>query len=299
MTRLMQTASAFSLAAALSAAPMFATAQQATETEAEQAAEEVLQETKEAAGAATETVGEAAQEVEQEAQEAAGEAEQALDEAAQETEQAVEGTAETTETTIEPTVITADPDDKPLEQSIESDQEIVQPDGGTVILEGEAPVAEVEGAIVMQDENSILTSELLDASVYSVEGEKVGDIDDAILSLDGMVEGVVIGVGGFLGIGEKHVAVEMQQISVRMDENNEPQLIIDTTREALEAAPDLITADEQRVERERLETQQVQPADTAPAAGGVVTSDPAEAETAPVETVPPAPAEDAETVKQN
>lgn len=291
MTRLMQTASAFSVAAALAAAPMFASAQQATESQAEQAVEEVVQETEEAAGAAAGAVSEAAQEVGQEAQEAAGEAERAL-----------EGTAETTETTVEATVITTDSDGQPLEQAAEG-EEIVQPDGGSVIVEGEAPVEEVDGTIVMQDEDSILTSELIDATVYGATGEKIGEIDDAIVSLDGTVEGVVIGVGGFLGIGEKHVAVEMQQFSVRMDEDGDPQLILDTTREALEAAPDFVTAAEQRAERERLEMQQAQPAGTAPGTapteGGMLTSDPAPAEPAPVEMQPAAPADESGTIKKD
>ena len=115
----------------------------------------------------------------------------------------------------------------------------------TASVEGEQ-TKPVQGTIRMQDENTILASDLLGADIYNAAGEKVGEVDDAIVSLDGNVEGVVIGVGGFLGIGQKNVAVEMAQISVQMDENNDPQLVLDTTRDALKAAPEFQTAEDQR-----------------------------------------------------
>ena len=98
----------------------------------------------------------------------------------------------------------------------------------------------------MQDANSILASDLIGSTVYNAADEAVGDIDDAIVSLEGNVEGVVIGVGGFLGIGKKKVAVELQQISLQTDEGGDPRLILDTTRESLQAAPEFVTAAEQR-----------------------------------------------------
>jgi hypothetical protein len=55
----------------------------------------------------------------------------------------------------------------------------------------------------------------------------------------------VIGVGGFLGIGEKRVAVEMAQISVQTDETGNPRLLLDATRESLEAAPEFVTMADQ------------------------------------------------------
>ena len=78
----------------------------------------------------------------------------------------------------------------------------------------------------MQDNNSILAGDLIGALIYNAQGETVGDVDDVIVSLDGTVEGVVIGVGGFLGIGEKNVAVEMAQISVRMTEQISPSQVV-------------------------------------------------------------------------
>ncbi len=124
------------------------------------------------------------------------------------------------------------------------------------------------------------------ARVFNAADETVGDINDAIISLDGTVEGVVLGVGGFLGIGEKRVAIEMQQLSVQMDEDGDPRLIIDTTREALEEAPEFVTADEQRREQEAQEMQAEQPA----ADGGMAPA-PADGDMVPTEGDAAAPAD--------
>jgi hypothetical protein len=56
---------------------------------------------------------------------------------------------------------------------------------------------------VLQDKDSILGSSLIGSTVYTPANETVGDINDLIIGLDGKVQGVVIGVGGFLGLGEK------------------------------------------------------------------------------------------------
>nr|CAD6438802.1 photosystem reaction center subunit H [Rhizobium sp. Q54] len=46
-------------------------------------------------------------------------------------------------------------------------------------------------------------------AVYGAEGESIGEINDVLVSQDGSVNAVIIGVGGFLGIGEKNVAIDM------------------------------------------------------------------------------------------
>jgi len=113
--------------------------------------------------------------------------------------------------------------------------------------EAEAPAKPVEGQIVMQSENTILAKDLIGRRVYSGTDETVGDINDLIVNLDGSVEGVVIGVGGFLGMGEKKVAVEMSAITVSAEpQTGNIRLVLSSTREDLEAAPEFRTAEEQQ-----------------------------------------------------
>ena len=52
------------------------------------------------------------------------------------------------------------------------------------------------------------SSKLIGLNVYNEQNEKLGDINEILLDKSGKVEGVVIGVGGFLGMGEHDIKVE-------------------------------------------------------------------------------------------
>jgi sporulation protein YlmC with PRC-barrel domain len=55
-------------------------------------------------------------------------------------------------------------------------------------------------------------SKLIGTKVVSANNENIGDVNDVILDRNGTAQAVVIGVGGFLGIGEKNVAVPFQSL---------------------------------------------------------------------------------------
>jgi|SRR5689334_20859851 sporulation protein YlmC with PRC-barrel domain len=55
-------------------------------------------------------------------------------------------------------------------------------------------------------------SKLMGLNVYNEANEKLGDINELILDKDGKVNAVVIGVGGFLGMGEHDIAVTMDKL---------------------------------------------------------------------------------------
>lgn len=61
--------------------------------------------------------------------------------------------------------------------------------------------------ITMNDRNLWRASKLDGVDVYNERNEKIGEIDEVLLDRNGRVEAVIIGVGGFLGIGERNVAV--------------------------------------------------------------------------------------------
>lgn len=98
--------------------------------------------------------------------------------------------------------------------------------------------------IAEQDESSVLSSELIGQSVYNPADEVLGDVNDVVWTKDGTVEGVIIGVGGFLGLGEKDVAVAYDAIQISTDENGDEKLVLDATQDELAAAPEFLTADE-------------------------------------------------------
>lgn len=57
-------------------------------------------------------------------------------------------------------------------------------------------------------------SDLEGKSVYGADGESIGSISDILVSQDGSVNAVIIGVGGFLGMGQKDVAVDMSALEL-------------------------------------------------------------------------------------
>lgn len=86
-----------------------------------------------------------------------------------------------------------------------------------------------------------LASEIIGMQVYSsaaADAEHIGDINNLVVGEDGQVEAVVLGVGGFLGIGEKDVAVSMDSLQWVTAEDNTERYVLEATREALEGAPD-------------------------------------------------------------
>ena len=72
--------------------------------------------------------------------------------------------------------------------------------------------------------------------------EDIGEINDVILSRDGSIEAVLVDIGGFLGIGERQIAVNMSAIDFVSDASTEDEandyfLVLTTNRESLEGAP--------------------------------------------------------------
>ena len=55
-------------------------------------------------------------------------------------------------------------------------------------------------------------SKLTGVDVYGTDNQKIGDIDEVLVGKDGKIHAVVVGVGGFLGIGEKDVAIPYDQV---------------------------------------------------------------------------------------
>jgi hypothetical protein len=102
-----------------------------------------------------------------------------------------------------------------------------------------AAKAPVPGQILAQDANTILAKQdLIGQTVYAVDKAKIGSISDLILSKDGKtVDGFVIGVGGFLGIGEKSVALKMDRLKMTAGPDGTLQLAMDMTKDELGNTP--------------------------------------------------------------
>jgi hypothetical protein len=103
----------------------------------------------------------------------------------------------------------------------------------------EAPKAPVPGQIVVQEANTVLAKQdLIGHTVYAPDKAKIGSISDLILSKDGKsVEGFVIGVGGFLGIGEKSVALKLEKLKMATAADGTMELAMDMTKDELRNTP--------------------------------------------------------------
>jgi hypothetical protein len=76
----------------------------------------------------------------------------------------------------------------------------------------------------------------LDRFVYNKAGEKIGVIHDLVIGPDGRIDAAIIGVGSFLGIGEKDVALAFASLRV-VRLANASQLVTDATQDGLKEAP--------------------------------------------------------------
>jgi len=92
--------------------------------------------------------------------------------------------------------------------------------------------------VTQQPVNEWLAGIFVGQAVQSSTGETVGDINDLVFNRQGHISTVVIGVGGFLGVGEKNVAVPFSALTFNVGSNSERVIVIAVSKEALAAAPD-------------------------------------------------------------
>src|SRR5476651_1811151 len=75
-----------------------------------------------------------------------------------------------------------------------------------------ATTDKANSSAMMHKEGQWRSSKVVGVDVYNEANEKVGNIEELILDKFGRVEHVVLGVGGFLGIGEHYVAVAFDKL---------------------------------------------------------------------------------------
>jgi sporulation protein YlmC with PRC-barrel domain len=108
---------------------------------------------------------------------------------------------------------------------------------GTFVLS--APVlaqsTQLMGTIPSQ---SVTVADWYKQSVHDSSHSKIGEVMDVLLTPDGRVGALIVGVGGFLGIGEKDVAVPFNAIK-HSTRDCKVHLTLDTTKAALKNAAGL------------------------------------------------------------
>lgn len=83
-----------------------------------------------------------------------------------------------------------------------------------------------------------MVSDYIDQNVYGPGEQSIGEIKDLVFDASsGSVTLAIIGVGGFLGMGEKSVAIPFAQLKP-VTKNGKTWLMVTSTKEELKAAPD-------------------------------------------------------------
>jgi hypothetical protein len=115
----------------------------------------------------------------------------------------------------------------------------------------ESPPQPVEGQIINQDKATLLASAIIGGSVFSPADESVGDVNDLVIKPTGEIEAVVVGVGGFIGIGEKDVAIALNRFTIEPTPDfATTKLVLNATKEELQAAPAFKSAYMQKLDED-------------------------------------------------
>ena len=128
-----------------------------------------------------------------------------------------------------------------FEEQTSYDAENASAQNEMLATENEEMAGQMGGGMSYAGENqqavewsNVSTEELLGSRVYSTDDEWVGDLSELILSDDGQIQGAIIDVGGFLGIGEKPVQLSMEQVELRGTDAENFRVYVSATQDELD-----------------------------------------------------------------
>lgn len=84
--------------------------------------------------------------------------------------------------------------------------------------------------------NALTVTDWYKQDVYDPDNAKIGQIMDVLVDKSGKISTLIIGVGGFLGAGEKDVAVPFGEVQATT-KDNKIHLVMNTSKDALKSAP--------------------------------------------------------------
>jgi sporulation protein YlmC with PRC-barrel domain len=91
--------------------------------------------------------------------------------------------------------------------------------------------------VTQQPANEWLARVFIGQAVHNAAGESIGDINDLVFNRKGQISTVVIGVGGFLGMGEKGVGVPFGTLTFNVGKNGERVVAVALSKQDLTQAP--------------------------------------------------------------
>ena len=85
---------------------------------------------------------------------------------------------------------------------------------------------------------SLARDRFLGAKVINKDNQVVGTIDDLIIGAGGSIEGVILGVGGFLGVGEKKIGVRIGALKITATDDGKTTIALPGATKEMLAAVD-------------------------------------------------------------
>jgi len=159
-----------------------------------------------------------------------------------------------------PSAIPSEPDMKTPGQSSEGPKVIkpdqsseapmpIKPDQSSEAAKPMAPEQSTAGVqfLKQQTADDMLASSIIGKPAVNSQDETIGDVNDLVTDRSGKIVAALIGVGGFLGIGEKDVAVRFEDLNLNRDENDNVKVTLNISKETLAQAPDYKLLGEQPV----------------------------------------------------
>lgn len=84
----------------------------------------------------------------------------------------------------------------------------------------------------------LTASNLMRTEVYNPQGERIGRIEDLVIGGGRELAAVVVGVGGFLGLGERYAALPPSAVVLTRQPDGSMRAMVNATREELRTSPE-------------------------------------------------------------
>jgi hypothetical protein len=128
------------------------------------------------------------------------------------------------------------PDAKPVIASLRTKLDALALTPLSVVQQRTATSGDRAAYLARSPADAVSVTTYFDRHVYNGAGERIGTVSDLVVGPDARIAAAVIGVGSFLGIGEKEVAVPFASMQI-VRRDNDWHLVIEGTRDALSNAP--------------------------------------------------------------
>lgn len=116
---------------------------------------------------------------------------------------------------------------------------------------------------VAQNPSDMVTSKLVGLTIQNGANDTIGEIADVVLDDKNTVKSWVVGVGGFLGIGTKYVAIDPSALKITRVDTTTLKAVIDTNKDQLRAAPEYIYLGKAKPDTKTTDTKtETKPAET-------------------------------------